>query len=217
MNTPTPPTVTPIPPTTVIAEHAAERSVIDILSDIKRNSLAPKSLDAETRIRCVEYLSAEGASVPEIAQLLGRSERTIRRDLDKVRAEHSLVIDDGFAPGLAGELLHESRAAIGRIRRVTREKDCPHAARIDGERATIEILDRAIARLQSLGFLPMATRGIRAEVMHTLGGVVDLGDLHTEVRRLRTLGPGEPDQRLVALEAIALDLDAIDGGASSPC
>jgi transposase len=189
--------------------------VIDILSDIKRGTLAPKSLDAETRIRCVEYLSAEGASVSEIAQLLGRTERTIRRDLDKVRAEHSLVIDDGFAPGLAGELLHESRAAIGRIRRVTREKDCPHAARIDGERATIEILDRTLARLQSLGFLPTVPRGLRTEVMHHLGDPIAVADLAAEARRLRECGAGAREEPMRLIEAIAIDLDAIDAESGS--
>lgn len=196
-------------------EPAPQRSVIDILSDIKRSALSARSLDAETRIRCVEYLSAEGASVPEIAQLLGRNERTIRRDMDKVRAEHALVVDDEFAPRLAGEFLHEARASIARIRRVTREKDCPHASRIEGERVSMEITDRCLARLQSLGYLPTAARGIRAEVTHAFGGVVELGDLTSEVRRIRALEPSSSDPRMEMLEAIAVEVDDLTREAPS--
>jgi hypothetical protein len=211
---PPPPPTAPTPPTAV-PESADQRSVIDILSDIKRGTVAPASLDADTRLRCVEYLASEGATVPEIAQLLARNERTIRRDLEKVRASHALVVDDGFAERLAGEMVAELRASIARIRRTTREKDCPHQTRVEGERVTMEICDRALARLQSLGFLPTVPRGLRTEVMHHLGDPIAVADLAAEARRLRECGAGAREEPMRLIEAIAIDLDAIDAESGS--
>lgn len=147
------------------------RGVLELLNDVRSGTLAPRSLDGRTRTRCVEYLLGEGVSIPEIAKLLERNERTIRRDIDSIRAANALVVDDEFAPRIAGELVNESRASMARIRRITRDKDCPHDVRVDGERAFFEILDGMISRLQSLGYLPMATHRLQADLTHRLGAL----------------------------------------------
>ena len=194
------------------------RGVLELLNDVRNGTLAPRSLDASDRQRCVEYLLGEGVSIPEIAQLLKRNERTIRRDVDTIRSANALVVDDEFALRLAGELVIEARASMARIRRITRDKDCPHAVRVDGERAFFEIIDGMISRLQSLGFLPMATHRLQADLTHRLGEPIEFGSIMIEAKRLLSTipGGGAASSNLVSIEAIAADLAPLDAATSVP-
>lgn len=165
------------------------RGVLDLLADIKSGRVAARTLDPEVRRVCVEYLFGEGVQIAEIAQLLCRTERTVRRDLDEIRRANALDVDPGFADQIAGELLSEARVSIGRIRRVTREKDAPHAARIDGERTIVQILDIVANRLQSIGYLPSATQRIQAELTHAIEPL-SFDAVTMELERLKGLESG---------------------------
>jgi len=171
-----------------------DRGVLDLLADIKSGRVGANAISPQTRRMCVEYMVGEGVHIAEIAQLLGRTERTIRRDLDEIRKANALEIDDGFADCMAGELLMEARASVSRIRRVTRERDAPHGARIDGERAIVQILDTTIHRLQSLGYLPSATHHVKAELTHSISEPPPLDEIEAELERLKLLESGsQPD------------------------
>jgi len=192
-----------------------ERGVLEVLNDVKSGAVTPRSLHARDRKRCVEYLLGEGVSVPEIAQLFKRTERTIRRDIDSIRAANALVVDEEFAPRMAGELVNEVRASIARIRRTTRDKDCPHTVRIDGERAVVEAMDRLLARLQLLGYLPTATQRFQGDLTHRLGAPIEFGDILVEAKRLRATIPSTstPSPELAAIETLAADLTQLDAPA----
>jgi len=179
-----------------------EQSVLDLLSELKSGQLAADSLDAETRQSCVEYLATEGATNTEMAQLLGVSDRTIRRDREAIREVNALRIDEGFAEQIAGEFIAEARLSVSRIRRSLRDKEISASARIEGERAVIEILDRMIHRLQSLGFLPMATKHIRADLTHRLE-TDSPEDVLAEIRRLNALSTGSENSTLDQLHTEA--------------
>ncbi len=57
-----------------------ERPILELIRQIKAGSVAPQHIATAERQACVMHLSAEGLSVPEIAQVLQRSDRTITRD-----------------------------------------------------------------------------------------------------------------------------------------
>ncbi len=178
----------------------ANRSPLDVLNDIKHGTLDAAILDNNDRLPLVEFLTGEGATIPEIAQLLKVCDRTIRRDLKAIRTANSLEAGEGFAAEFAGELLAGSRASIARILRVIRDKDCPYAQRIEGERIIMEIRDRTAVRIQSLGFLPPATPRIRAEMTHHVGEPRDFDAIHAEVLRLTSIaGPDDRDGELAKL------------------
>lgn len=163
---------------------AEPRGVLKLLGQIKAERLAPASISVEERRQCVMHLSAEGLSVPEIAGLLQTSDRTIARDRQAIRKAQALEPDTKLIGLVAGRLVNEADTCVARIRRVTRDKDAPHAARIDGERVVFEIVDRLTHRLQSLGLLPSAVQRVEASLTHRLGTEISLAEIQAEAARL---------------------------------
>ncbi len=180
----------------------SERGVLDAIREIKSGDLDPKSLEAEDRRGCVAYLAAEGLSVPEIARLLRTSDRTVRRDRVAIREEGALERDPKLAGQVAGRLVAEADLCVQRIRRATRDRDTPHAVRVDGERACFQILSEMTQRLQGLGFLPSAATRIEASV--TAVEAPSFDELSSEILRLRGVAEDEGDERAAA-ELMALD------------
>lgn len=169
------------------ATEVQPRGVLGLLTEIRAGRTDPKSIGVDERRRCVMHLGAEGVSVPEIAGLLQTSERTIARDRQAIREEQALEPDPQLSGLMAGRLVAEAETCIARIRRVTRDKEAPHTARIDGERAVFDILDRMTQRLQSLGLLPVSVQRLEASLTHRLEGEVSLAEIEAEAGRLKVI------------------------------
>ena len=170
-------------PTTV---ETQERGVLEMIRQIKTGALDPKALSTEDRQTCVMHLGSEGLSVPEIAQVLKRSERTIARDRKAIQEANAIEHDPKLAGQFAGRLVAEAETCIARIRRVTRDKDAPHAVKVDGEKGCYEILSDLTSRLQSLGYLPTAAHRIQADLTHNLGDNEGFAQIRAEVETPRT-------------------------------
>lgn len=165
-------------------EDVSRRSSLDILADIKARKLDPKLLTPEVRREVVAGLYVEGVSTAETAQLLGCTDRTIRRDLEQIREVNAIESDESFGKMLAGEVMTQMRASLARCRRLAREKNAPHASRVEAERAGFEILDKGVARMQSLGYAPSEAHRVKADLTHHLGGTPSLDALSAEITRL---------------------------------
>ena len=181
-----------------------ERTLLDLIAGIRAGSISPKALGIADRHACVAHLSAEGLSTPQIAQVLSCSDRTIERDKKKIQEANTLRHDPALAGRMAGMLLVEAQNVANRLRRIGREKDCPHESRIAAERAAFQTLSELVGRLQSLGFLPTAAQRLEASVTHHAGEIPDLEQIEAEAIRLRSiaaaLSPGS---------AQTSDLDAV--------
>ena len=68
-------------------------SVIDMVQAIRDGRLKGKQMTVEQRRRCVQYLGSEGLTVPEMAQMLGCSDRTIARDRSAIQEAMTLEPD----------------------------------------------------------------------------------------------------------------------------
>ena len=177
-----------------------ERSVIDVIADMRSGALSGKALDPETRRSCVLYLLGEGLNQAEIAKLIGVSPKTIQRDVEAIREANELERDLRFAGKIGGELVISTRAAIARLLRIARDKSNPPAVRIDAERAAFEMRIKEIACLQSLEFLPSAAH--RIEASHTLSlEPPGIDALEVEIEQLKPLADDET----------AKDLDRLKG------
>ena len=161
-----------------------ERPVLEVIRQIKAGSLDPQHLAAAERQACVMHLSAEGLSVPEIAQVLKRSERTITRDRRAIQEANALQQDPKFAGEMAGILLSEADACISRMRRAVRSADTPAAVRVEAERASFAIRSEVCQRLQSLGFLPTAAQKMEASLTHQATEIPSFEQIDGEVVRL---------------------------------
>lgn len=183
----------------------ARQSVHDHIAAVKSGAVKGSSLHPEIRQDIVEYLTSEGLGTAELSKLLGMTDRTIRRDLTAIRDRNALHADPELADRLAGEFVSEARRSMQRIRRTTGDKDAPHAARIDGERAICEIYDKLIGRLQSLGYAPSATHHVRADLTHHLGSTPEYAEIRQEIDRVAALPGGDSadlhELRLLADEA----------------
>lgn len=183
-----------------------ERSVVDVISEIKSGAVNGRNLEPETRRECVAYLSAEGLSIPEMAKVLGWNDRTIRRDLELIREQNALKVGDSFAEQMAGELVAEARNCTARIRRAIRDKDAAPADRVEGERAVFQILNDLLARLQSMGYLPSIAHKVQAELTHLVGEPMQFAQMETELAAMSdaaALAGPEAAAELARLRALA--------------
>lgn len=167
--------------------------VIEIITRVKQGITDPKSLDPGDRRQCAAYLFGEGMSTPEIARLLKVTERTIRRDREQIREEQSIARDPRLAGRIAGQLIAEAEHTVQRIRRVAREREAPHAVRVQGETECFGILCKLTERLQSLGYLPTAPTQIHASVMHA-EAVPTFDELETDINRLLEIAESAGDE-----------------------
>jgi hypothetical protein len=164
------------------APSVREHSVLDTIAGIKDGRIDPKLLEEEDRRACVQYLASEGATIPEIAKLLKRSDRTIQRDRDAIRAAAALQHDPKFAERMAGLLVGEAELATERIRRVTRSAETPPAVKVEGEHRCYQIRSDLVTRLQSLGLMPTAAHRVEADLTHRRS--LDVTQAAGEVRRI---------------------------------
>lgn len=151
----------PIPP-----PDEADEPILSLIQRIKAGQTAPTSLGAEERRRCVEVLRVEGYTIPEIAQILKRNEKTIRRDIEKIRDEHALNPDPHLARRLVGEVVQDADASINRLRRIARETGASPLERATAESMAWKVRRDCTQLLQSLGYLPRTPMGIVASI-HT--------------------------------------------------
>ncbi|MBI4718557.1 MAG: helix-turn-helix domain-containing protein [Planctomycetes bacterium] len=143
--------------------------VLVLIKQIKENRLDPALLSAEDRRRCVDVLGAEGYSVPEIAQILKRGERTIYRDRLELRAAHALVVHPQLALQMAGDLVRQAEGSIARLRRIAREPAASAMERSMAEAAAFKVHLDLISKLQSMGYLPRIPTNVVAQVVGATG------------------------------------------------
>jgi transposase len=162
-------------------------SPITLVRDLQSGRISANSLSTEARQVCVEYLGNEGYSVGEIAEVLKISIRTIHRDRDQIKAAHAVSFSPDMVEQQVGQLAQHADQAIQRLRRIAREKDCPHAARVEAVRSTWIVVKELTEKLQSLGYLPTAAHQIRADLTHHIDEPPSFDQMQVEVARLELL------------------------------
>lgn len=140
--------------------------VLDLVASIQRGEIKGKTLTIEDRQACVAYLTGEGYSAAEIARVLGVADRTIARDRRAVRRSNSVHRDPALVDEMVGRLLQEADTAVSRLRRIARDRATAPATKVDAERTCWQVTRELVRLLQRLGYLPEATRTLRADVRH---------------------------------------------------
>ena len=171
-----------------VSKELEQRSVLDLIRLVKDGRVNPRLLGPDDRRACVAHLCGEGLFVPEIAQFLKCSDRTVTRDRRAIQDAAALDYDPALAGRIAGQLVAEATHCVERIRRVSRDRATPPAIKVDAEHKCFDILCSLTQRLQSLGFLPTATQRHEADITHHQSDLPDLDQIQREVQRLRDLG-----------------------------
>jgi hypothetical protein len=170
-----------------IQTETPERSVLDMITQIRSGDLDPKTLAPADRQACVAHLCAEGLCVPEIAQFLKHSDRTITRDRRAIQEAAALTHDPQLAGRIAGQLVQEAMVCMDRIRRVSRDRETPPAVKVEAERFCFQILSELTQLLQSLGYLPTAAQRVEADLTHHAAEVPTLEAIGAKVKSLTEL------------------------------
>ena len=175
-----------------------EVPVYKILKQIKDSVLQAKELSKEMRQDCVEVLTLEGYSVPSIAQLLDRSEKTVKRDLEDIWQRNSKRPTPEIALSLIAELIEKSKSQAAHLIRIARSNEGSIQERINAERLAWEIQNQTAERLQSLGYMPTAAQKIVGDIYHH-------EDSQCEEKTLEEL-----KDELVSLEKMAVENGILD-------
>lgn len=175
------------------------RSTLQIVRQLKSGELAGKNLSPADRRRCVEMLMLEGVSVHEAADLLGMSEKTVRRDRSVLRQQNAITAGHEAISRFLGDYAAQVDSAISRLAKLGRDPAAAVSDRIAAATAIPEIMDRFAVRLSDLGFKsPDSNQSDRLEelVRALFLVVLDSGEASAvagEIERLiRSLDPNLP-------------------------
>jgi len=184
--------------------ESKELRCLDILKAIKAETLDPASLLPDERRPLVAILMAEGQSTAEIAHLLQTSDRTIERDKKTIRENNAISQDPELANIMAGRLVDDAQICIQRIRKFQRDRNCPPASKIEGEKACFQITNDMVERLQSMGYLPTASKKLEADLVHHMDNSLVLGEIESEIQRLQDIQASLPENKTKKVKSITV-------------
>lgn len=164
-----------------------QSSALSLIRKIREGALISKDLSSDDRQRCVAELIAQGLSISETAEILGVSERTIARDRSAIRERNALKQDPRLAEEIAGRLYVEAEAAIGRLRRIARDKSNSASDHINAEKTAWQILCELTGTLQSLGYLPTAAHQLNAKLTYGLDKGAQVESILAEIERIEVI------------------------------
>jgi DNA-binding CsgD family transcriptional regulator len=162
-----------------------ERTVLGLIRALQGGELLGAALSTPDRRRVIEHLWTEGYSVPETAEVIKISERTVQRDRKSIREANAVQRTPALVSETVGALLRQAEAVVGRLRRISRERDTLPPARIDAEKACWVVTKELAETLQSLGYLPTAAQEFKGQVTHSV--IADISEMHVQVLQLEQL------------------------------
>ena len=154
-------------------------SAAALLRAIEDGSLSAGELSVEYRRECVGYLTRQGFSAMEIAQILHVSERTIERDRTATRKVNAIAPDAHLGDELMGELHSIVLASVQRLTRIATDTDAPHYARVWAETAIVKSYLQLIDKTKQFDYIGSGSDRLRDAVND------DVQTLARELKRSR--------------------------------
>lgn len=151
-----------------------------LIEKIKDGALDPRTLGKDTRQQCVELFIFEGYGISAIAQILKRSDKTIKRDLEEIRERNALNPDPDFARRQIGEMVMSARINRAHLMRLARSKAGKISEKAQAEYYAHRISVELVEKLQSLGYLPSQPHAIVGELYHHIDDRI-LDSISTQV------------------------------------
>lgn len=149
-----------------MTDQKKDEPLLRIVQSLKEGSLSGKSLDKDTRLEVIEFLRLEGTSVAGIAQILGVSDRTIRRDSEEARKKNALRLQAAFPAEMAGELMRKGAQHWQALKAIARSPSASTDQKIMAERVAWEVELGLCRELRELGFLPSAPKALVGQFSH---------------------------------------------------
>ena len=175
-----------------------EMPILTLLQEIQSGTVDPRDINKEIRQQVVETLTCEGSNVPQVAQILKVSDKTIRRDLFDIKDRNAFSPSVEEAKKLIGDMRMKAEAHRSYLMRLARIQNSSVSERSLAEYYSWKVTKELIEKLQSLGYLPVVPHKIAADIYHH-----DEDDAETL---------GELRDELTVLESIAQKDGILDSG-----
>jgi len=181
---------------------AKENISLNIIENIKNGIIDPSNIEKETRISCVEILMLEGYKCPEIAKIFNKSDKTIRRDISEIMEKNALSIDIKSSKEIIGDFYIKSRNTHSNLLKLARSKEASVAERSQAEYYAHLCYCGTISKLQSLGYLPNASKSIVGDIyLHNTNNDNEaIKILEQELFEMNKLSPN--NKEITKIEAI---------------
>lgn len=125
-----------------------------ILKQIKEGIIDKETLPKEMRQACVEYLLTQFTPVSKIAALLGRDERTIKRDKKEIDQRNSQKPSIDYSLELISELMRKANATQEQLSELARDPKGKVQEKGQAAFYLWKAIQEQMKLLQSLGYLP---------------------------------------------------------------
>ncbi len=150
------------------ANPDSEKPVLVLIQQIRDGLIKPSTLSKEQRQSCVEVLVLEGYTVSQIAQIVDRSEKTIKRDLVDIRARNALNPSPELAKQIIGDLFLRTESHHSRLMRIAGGTEGSPGEKAQAAFLAFRVLKERTELLQSLGYLPQKPQQIVGDIIHHL-------------------------------------------------
>ena len=143
-----------------------EKPILTLIQQIKDGLVSPDTISKDLRRQCMEIFRGEGYSIASMAQIFGKCERTIKRDIDKINDNEKLSPNIELVKKLCGEFVAYARIHRDHLMRLARSKEASIAERAQAELFAFKVFAEMITKLQTLGYLPMKPKEIIGDFSH---------------------------------------------------
>ncbi len=140
--------------------------ILHNIQAIKDGRMNPKSLSELERQECVEFMSSEGYTQPQIGEVLKISDRTVRRVLEAIEERNALAPDLNLAKRIIGNMFRKAINHHRYLVRLARTSGASVSEKSQSEFLAWRVLKEMVEKMQSLGYLPMRPQEIAGDLFH---------------------------------------------------
>ena len=169
----------------------ADKPILALIQRLKDGSLSPGVITKEQRLQCVEVLVLEGYAPSQIAQVVDRSEKTVRRDLAELRIKNAQAPSPELAKQLIGNFFMKWETHHATLMRLARSKEGSIADRAQAELAAWRVMKEGVELCQSLGYLPQRPQQVVGDMVYHLNieeGERSLEDVGLVLQEITAIG-----------------------------
>ena len=142
---------------------------IMILKQIQDGVLDKEKLPKDMRQACVEYLLTQFTSISKIAVIVGKDERTIKRDKKEIEQRNVQKPSIDYSLELIAELKRKSDATQEQLMELAKDKQGSVQEKAQAAFYLWKSIHEQMGLLQRLGYLPEQPMKIEANIIQESG------------------------------------------------
>lgn len=143
-------------------------SIREVIQGLKDKTLSARDIPEDKKALTIGYLHFDGLSHPQLAELFGVSEKSIQRGMRHFKEMMAISPELQFIKREVGYFLSSAENQVGALLRIARSPNSTASEKIIAENSAWRIRVDVISKLQSIGYLPIQSQHIDADLFHHL-------------------------------------------------